>query len=399
VSAAAGGADRESVDDIKFSAAAQFSTQNRLVTFKDYESYILNNYPNLDSVSIWGGEDNVPRVYGKVFVSLKPTANYYISEAEKERIIDEIISPKAIVAVQTEILDPEFLYLIVESDVQYDAKKTNSSETAIKQSIRNAVLTYRDRELNKFDTRFILSKMQDDIDDTDLNAILGSETIVRVQKRFKPAIGVSQAYTINFNVPLHRGTISNKLVSSEFGVNDSNGVRRNVTFEEIPQSFSGITSISITNPGVGYTTAPTVTITGDGTGATATATIVNGSIQSIDVSNRGIDYSRAIITITGGGGYGATATAVIDARTGVLRTIYYDTNAERQIVDSTAGTIDYDTGVITIDDINIRSIDTDDELIRLSIESEKGIIQSVRNTILTIDEEDPTSIVTTLEAI
>jgi hypothetical protein len=399
VSAAAGGADRESVDDIKFSAAAQFSTQNRLVTFKDYESYILNNYPNLDSVSIWGGEDNVPRVYGKVFVSLKPTANYYISEAEKQRIIDEIISPKAIVAVQTEILDPEFLYLIVESSVQYDAKKTNNSETAIKQSIRNAVLSYRDRELNKFDTRFILSKMQDDIDDTDLNAILGSETIVRVQKRFKPAIGVSQAYTINFNVPLHRGTISNKLVSSEFGVNDSNGVRRNVTFEEIPQSFSGITSISITNPGVGYTTAPTVTITGDGTGATATATIVNGSIQSIDVSNRGIDYSRAIITITGGGGYGATATAVIDARTGVLRTIYYDTNAERQIVDSTAGTIDYDTGVITIDDINIRSIDTDDELIRLSIESEKGIIQSVRNTILTIDEEDPTSIVTTLEAI
>ena len=399
VSAAAGGADRESVDDIKFSAAAQFSTQNRLVTFKDYESYILNNYPNLDSVSIWGGEDNVPRVYGKVFVSLKPTANYYISEAEKERIIDEIISPKAIVAVQTEILDPEFLYLIVESTVQYDAKKTNNSETSIKQSIRNAVLAYRDRELNKFDTRFILSKMQDDIDDTDLNAILGSETIVRVQKRFKPAIGVSQAYTINFNVPLHRGTISNKLVSSEFGVNDSNGVRRNVTFEEIPQSFSGITSISITNPGVGYTTAPTVTITGDGTGATATATIVNGSIQSIEVSNRGIDYSRAIITITGGGGYGATATAVIDARTGVLRTIYYDTNAERQIVDSTAGTIDYDTGVITIDDINIRSIDTDDELIRLSIESEKGIIQSVRNTILTIDEEDPTSIVTTLEAI
>ena len=399
VSAAAGGADRESVDDIKFSAASQFSTQNRLVTFKDYESYILNNYPNLDSVSIWGGEDNVPRVYGKVFVSLKPTANYYISEAEKQRIIDEIISPKAIVAVQTEILDPEFLYLIVENTVQYDAKKTNSSETSIKQSIRNAVLAYRDRELNKFDTRFILSKLQDGVDETDMNAILGSETIVRVQKRFKPNIGSSQAYTINFNVPLHRGTISNKLVSSEFGVNDSNGVRRSVTFEEIPQSFSGITSISISNPGTGYTTAPTVTITGDGTGATATATIVNGSIQSIEVSNRGIDYSRAIITITGGGGYGATATAVIDARTGILRTIYYDTNAERQIVDSTAGTIDYDAGVITINDINVRSINTDDELIRLSIESEKGIIQSVRNTILTIDEDDPTSIVTTLEAI
>lgn len=399
ISAASGGSARESVDDIKFSAAAQFSTQNRLVTFKDYESYILNNYPNLDSVSVWGGEENTPPVYGKVFVSLKPTNNYFISETEKQRIIDEIISPKSIVAVQTEILDPEYLYLIIENSVQYDSKKTTSSETAIKQIIRDAILGYRDRELNKFGARFILSKLQDDVDETDMNSILGSETVVRVQKRFEPSLNSSQAYTINFNVPLHRGTISNKLVSSEFVVNDSNGIARTVTFEEIPQSYSGISSISISNPGTGYTTAPTVTITGDGVGATATATVVNGSIQSIEVTNRGIDYTRAIVTISGGNGYGATATAVIDARTGALRTIYYDTNAERQVVDSTAGTIDYDSGIVTINDINIRSVVTSDGLIRLSIESEKGIIQSVRNTIITVDEEDPTSIVTTLEAI
>ena len=95
----------------------------------------------------------------------------------------------------------------------------------------------------------------------------------------------------------------------------------------------------------------------------------------------------------------ATATAVIDARTGVLRTIYYDTNAERQVVDSTAGEVDYDAGIITINDINVRSVSSDDGLIRLTIEAEKGIIQSVRNTIITVDETDPTSIVTTLETV
>ena len=399
VSAASGGAERESVDNIKFSAAAQFSTQNRLVTFKDYESYILNNYPNIDSISVWGGETNDPPVYGKVFISMKPKSNYYISEAEKQRIIDEIITPKAIVAVQSQILDPEYLYLIVENKVQYDPKKTTNSETAIKNSIRNAIISYRDRELNKFDSRFVLSKLQDDVDETDWNSIIGSETVVRVQKRFEPTVGSSKSYTINFNVPIHRGTITNKLTSTEFSVNDSDGVTRIVTFDEIPQSFSGIASILVTNPGTGYTTAPTVTITGDGTGATATATIVNGAIQKIEITNRGIDYTRAIVTITGGNGYGATATAVIDARTGVLRTIYYDTNAERQVVDSTAGEINYDTGIITINDINVRSVSSDDGLIRLTIEAEKGIIQSNRNTIITIDETDPTSIVTTLETI
>jgi hypothetical protein len=55
--AAAGGSAREGIDEIKFSAASQFSSQNRLVTFKDYESYIKKNYPNIDSLSVWGGED------------------------------------------------------------------------------------------------------------------------------------------------------------------------------------------------------------------------------------------------------------------------------------------------------------------------------------------------------
>jgi hypothetical protein len=241
--------------------------------------------------------------------------------------------------------------------------------------------------------------MQDSVDGTDSNAIIGSETIVRVQKRFEPTLNASQNYTINFNVPIHRGTISNKLTSTEFVINDSQGVARTVTFDEVPQSYSGISSVNITNPGIGYTSVPTVTITGDGTGATAEAVVVNGAVQSINITNRGIDYTRAIITISGGSGYGATGDAVIDSRTGVIRTIYYDSNAERQIVDGTAGEIDYDNGVITFNDINIRSVSSVDGLIRLTIEAEKGILQSVRNTIITIDEDDPTSIVTTLETI
>jgi hypothetical protein len=399
VSAAAGGATRESVDNIKFSARAQFSTQNRLVTFKDYESYILNNYPNIDSISVWGGENNVPPVYGKVFVSLKPKSNYFISETEKQRIIDDIISPKAIVAVQTQILDPEYLYLIVETSVQYDPKKTTSTEAALKNAITNSILLYRNTFLNKFDARFILSKMQDYVDNVDTNSIIGSEATVRVQRRFEPQLNQSASYTINYNVPLHRGTLTNKLTSTQFTVFDITGVIRTAQLEEIPQSFTGISSIQITNPGTGYTTTPTVTINGDGVNATAEAVIVNGKIQTINITNRGTDYTRATISITGGNGYGAEALAVIDGRTGTLRTVYYDSLAQRQIINSNAGTVDYDNGIITINDIRFLTVDSADGLIRVTIEAEKGIIQSVRNTILTIDETDPIAISTTLTAI
>ena len=145
--------------------------------------------------------------------------------------------------------------------------------------------------------------------------------------------------------------------------------------------------------------APTVTITGDGTGATAEAVIVNGSIEKINIINRGIDYSRAIVTISGGGGSGAVATAIIDAKIGTLRTVYFDSNAQRQIVDSNVGEVNYDAGTITINDINITSVSSTDETVRLSIESEKGIIESVRNTIITIDETDPSSITVNLETV
>jgi hypothetical protein len=399
VSAASGGSTSESVDNIKFSARSQFSTQNRLVTIKDYESYILNNYPNIDSISVWGGEDNTPPVYGKVFVSLKPKLNYYISETEKQRIIDDIISPKAIVAVQTQIIDPEFLYLIIESFVQYESKKTNSTETALKNAITNSILSYRNTFLNKFDARFVLSKMQDFIDNVDTNAIIGSEVTVRVQRRFEPKLNESASYTIKFNVPIIRGTLLNKLSSTQFTVFDVGGTLREAQFEEIPQSFTGISEIQVTNPGAGFTTTPTVTISGDGSNATAEAVIVNGKIQSINIINRGIDYTRATISITGGNGYGAEAVVVIDGKSGTLRTIYFDSLAQRQVINSNAGKINYETGEITINNIRFITVDSNDGLIRLTSQAEKGIIQSVRNTIITIDETDPTAISTTLTSV
>lgn len=395
-SGASGGADRESVDNIKFSAAARFSTQNRLVTFKDYETYILNNYPNIDSISVWGGEENDPPVYGQVFVSMKPKENYYISETEKQRIIDEIIKPKAVIAVQTQIIDPEYLYIVLDVEAQYDSKKTTDTEQNLKLKIRNAILNYADTYLNKFGSKLIDSKLETSIDNVDLNSIIGNEVVTKVQKRFEPEINLTQSYSVNFNVPLHRGTITNKLTSTEFDVLDSNGARRTVTFDETPQSYSGISSIEITNAGTGYTSAPTVTITGDGTGATATATIVNGKIQSINITNRGIDYTRAIVTISGGNGYGAAATAIVDAQVGTLRTVYYDTNAQRQIVNENAGEINYETGIVTINDIKILSVSSSDSLIRLTIESQEAILESAKNTIITIDETDPVSVVISL---
>jgi len=396
VGTAAGGAQRESADKVKLNSTLQYATQNRLVTTKDYESYITKNYPAVQSISVWGGEEEVPPVYGKVYICIKPKDNYYLSTTEKERIISEIVQPKSIISIKSEIRDPEYLYLKLVNLVKYNKKKTALTEDQIKNSIKSSIYLYNDQYLNKFGSTFVLSKIQENIDGVDLSSIIGSETSLRLEKRFLPSLNETKTYNINFNVPLYRGTILNRLTSSEFTINDNFGITRNAILEEVPESYTGISEIRILNAGYKYTSAPTVTITGDGYGAEAKAIIVNGKVQSIAITNRGINYTKAVISFSGGDGYGAEAVAVLNARYGTLRTVYFNANAERQIIESNAGTIDYSTGTISITNIRLLTVSTSDGYIRLNIESEDGIISSNRNTIIAIDKTDSTAIITDL---
>ncbi len=398
IAAAAGGSDKESVDSIKFSAPNQFTTQNRLVTTKDYETTILKEVPSIESISVWGGEENIPVVYGKIFLSLKPKDNFFVSESEKQRIIDDIIKPKAIISVETEIVDPEFTFILPTTNILFDRKKTTLSDEAFKTAVKNSIISYSSLNLNKFDSKFSLSKLSKFIDDTDTNAVVGSETSIRLQKRITPTIGTDN-YTIDFGERLKRGTTNDKLVSSQFSGFDEGGNARTVQFEEVPQSSTGVSRISVINPGFGFTEAPTVTITGDGTGASAVAEIDGGEITKIRITNRGTDYTRAEVILSGGNGQSAEATALVDSRNGTIRSVFFDTDGNRQIINDSIGEIDYEDGVITINAVNISSISTSDEKLRFTIGSETGVVESTRNNIVTIDINDSASIITTLEAI
>ena len=88
---------------------------------------------------------------------------------------------------------------------------------------------------------------------------------------------------------------------------------------------TGVAQINVTNPGTAYTSAPVVTITnapGDttGSGATATANFAvtnvpaagNGIVSSVTITNPGNGYTLPpLVSFSGGGGSGATATAVL----------------------------------------------------------------------------------------
>lgn len=391
VSSASGGAERETDDSIRVRAPLAYTSQNRAVTQKDYESLLKSLYPNIQSVFVWGGEDNIPPVYGKVFISIAPKEGVILNEAEKVRIATDILGPISILTITPELVDPDYVYLKFETTVDVDGRLTLLTAPQIAEVVRTAIIDYSDETFNQFGSIFVISKFSRAVDDS-LSAIIGSDTTVRLEKRFVPSLNTRTTYTVSFATELHHAPIQSALKSSAFTAYDFTNVLRTAYIEEVFNSSTGVDSISITNAGFNYTEPPTITITGDGSGATAEATIVNGRIETITVTNRGTSYTSAVVTISGGGGQAATASAVVESKFGTLRLFYYNNNSEKVDINPNIGTIDYFKGELTISDLTVIESLTDTEDIRISVEPERSIIETQQNQLLLLDSDDVSAI-------
>lgn len=392
VTESASGNLEEGIDEIKLVAPKSFIAQNRAVTKNDYISLINRDYPYFSAVTVWGGEENDPPVYGKVFFSVKPTSNYEVTSTEVDYVANKIIKPFSVVTVKPEYVAPDYNFINLEVNVTFDPTKTSKTEGQIETAVRNAILTYSEANLNTFDNTLKTSKLMREIDNAD-TAIENNEVFVTLEKRFRPTLNATKDYTIDFGVTLSPGNSLKRLFASpSFKVYDSTGVLRDAYIEEIPQSFTGISEINITNPGSGYTETPTVTLLGDGKGAELSPVLVNGKLKSITVVKSGIDYTTAAISITGGNGSNAEAVPVLQAKSGKLRIYYYDDNKIKKSISDDAGTIYYDTGIVNITNFNpVLVQDAFGTMVAKAI-PKNTVFSVTKNKILAIDSTDPESI-------
>lgn len=399
VAESASGNLEETVEEIRKVAPKSFISQNRAVTKNDYITLINRDYPYFSAVTVWGGEENDPPIYGKVFFSAKPTANYEVSQTEIDYLANKVIRPHSVMTVKPEYVAPDYTFINLEVNVSFDPTRTSKTEGQIETSVRTAILNYSAANLNSFDNTLKTSKLMREIDIAD-TSIENNEVIVQLEKRFRPTLNKIKDYTVDFGVPLSPGNNVRRLfVSPSFGHYDNSGVLRNAFLEEIPQSFTGIQTINIINPGSGYTELPTVTLLGDGEGAELEPVLVNGRLKSINILKPGIDYTSAAITITGGGGSGAEAVPVLEAKRGLIRMYYYDDNKVKKIVNENAGTIYYDTGVVVLNDFKPVSVEDAYGTLVMKAYPKNTVFSVSKNKVLTIDSTDPESIKINVSAV
>lgn len=259
----AGGKDAESIESIRFNAPISFAAQNRLVTADDYKALILSKYASVTDCIAWGGEDNIPAEFGKVFVSLQfpDTVTAAAQTVVKDSIQNNLIKPLSVMSINTEFVDPTTTFVECETFFTFNPNKTGTTLKSIEDAVEAKVVAHFNANLKGFSKSFRRSNILTEVDAIN-EAILNSRMDVKIQQRITPTLGVSTAYTVNYPVALSAPddkiytitssqftiggatcTLRNKLNTTQLEVVDGDG---NIVIDNVGSYTAATGQISIT---------------------------------------------------------------------------------------------------------------------------------------------------------
>ena len=319
VSNAQGGSEPQTKESIRFNAPLQYSAQDRAVTTSDYETKVLELYPNAQAVSAWGGEDEETPIYGTVKISIKAASGSTLTNATKLDLVTQL-KKFNVASVVPEIVDPETTSILLTSNVKYDSNATTKTSDTLKSNIITTLTNFNTNNLQKFDSVFRYSKVSKAIDDTD-TSILSNITTLKIRKEFTPTLNSSTLYNIYFRNALY-------------------------------------------NPHSEHNKA------------------AGGILESTGFKVDGDTTNEMFLDDDGAGN--------------VRR--YYIVSGVRTYANNTQGTINYDTGQITLNSLNIASISnirgSASTIIELTVKPDSNDVVPVRNQILEIDTANSSITVT-----
>lgn len=211
-----GGQEKETNISMKFYAPRSYETQDRAVTLNDYIALLKKNYSgNIRSIHAWGGEDNVPPEYGKVFISVKPSVGLFLTTQEKLSIENSILAEKNIVSITPRIIDPDYLYITPSLKVKYDVRKSAKTAQTLENQIFAYVRLFGLENLSAFEKNFYTGSMVKNILDID-ESIKSCTVEVTFDKILYPIFNRSYYYTVDFGNTLSQTGTNQYIQSSIF---------------------------------------------------------------------------------------------------------------------------------------------------------------------------------------
>ena len=310
IAAAAGGGFAEDQESIRVNAPKSITVQDRTVTVSDYKTLLKQEFNDIESLNVFGGEELDPPEFGKVMVSVDLKNADGIPNTRKADI-EDFLSLRSPVSIRPKVLDPVFLFVDVSTKVRYNPNVTVKSDNEIKTIVSGAIQSFANTNINSFNTKLRKSKLVRAIDDAD-PAILNNDTEVKLQKKFIPTLGQAGTFVLEFN---------NELVQELPNANnvfiDGSATLTSTTF-----TFGETTGCTLRDNGVGV-----VQVVQEESTALE---VINNNIGSIDYTTGKVTINQ--INVAAYAGDGITVSAVpVDVTLGSTRNIILQYNSTPDI--------------------------------------------------------------------
>tara|TARA_R100000406_G_scaffold95614_1_gene90487 strand:+ start:639 stop:2627 length:1989 start_codon:yes stop_codon:yes gene_type:complete len=333
VQKASNGGDIENVSSIKYFAPRLYSAQYRAVTTNDYEAIIQDIYPNTESVAVVGGEELSPPKFGTVQISIKPKNGTYVSDFDKQRILNKL-KKYAIAGINQKIIDLKVLYVEIDSSIYFNTSQVSNVET-LKTNVTSTLAEYaQDVDMNRFGGRFKYSKILQLIDRVD-SAITSNITKVVIRRDLKVLRNQFAQYELCFGNQFHVKPNGFNIKSTGFRI-------------------AGESSV------VYLTDTPNIVAGGPANPESVTNTAEASNVFRTRPQN-------------------------VTATTGILSIVKVGENGEKFVVAKDAGTVDYKKGEIILNTVNIVDTVVPEDIIEIQAFPESNDVVGLKDLYLSFD--------------
>ena len=371
ITAAADGAVAEDLSSIKYNAPRAFTTQERAVTSEDYENLLKANFPEINAVVAYGGEDATPPQYGRIFLSIdldEVDGLPKIKEAEYKRFLRS----RSSVAIEPLFVSPDYTYLYVNTNIKYNINLTGLNPEDIRTYVIDSILNHASINLNNFGRTLRYSKFIRDVDSAEAS-IISNETKIELVKYLTPVLSTTVTGSAT--------TTSGSLVPSTASTSSSsNPSLTSANISSFRRDAGGLLSRLTSGSLVSLATSGVVS-----SGQNVTIDFKN-PLQN-DIPGKGSEYLTGDIHVVSSSTFtynGLSNCRLEDDGDGVMRIVNTAGTNNRTILD--IGTVDYDTGIIRINNFNITNY-TGTSL-KIYAKPRTLDITSTQNVILNILEND-----------
>ena len=195
-----GGTDSEGIESIRSFAPKALQVQERAITTRDYETLLRARFPNIQAISVYGGDEVSPPQFGKVIISVDVVGGEGVADYEIANF-KRYLRDKTPLTIEPVFVVAKFLFVDTNVHIVYDANLTSKSASQLQSEVQAAIVSYQNTNLNDFNKTYRQSNLASTIDALDVS-VVSTDIVAKPIIEYLPELNEARSPVFSYDTQL-----------------------------------------------------------------------------------------------------------------------------------------------------------------------------------------------------